>query len=167
MDPYLSLFFLCPCLPFLPLSFNDAQILIFLGHTLFLWTSNFYCPLWTSSIFFLNFTFYGSLWEASSETFKAKTENHSDMHLHSHKHMLYACASILTLLPSQEMPQCSVLKISPFLDRVVWLGRQLFSKEEETFPPNAHGVGFSQHSLSPGVTWWMRVRLHIRSYSNR
>jgi hypothetical protein len=141
--------------------------LIFLGHTLFLWTSNFYCPLWTSSIFFLNFTFYGSLWEASSETFEAKTENHSDMHLHSHKHMLYACASILTLLPSQEMPQCSVLKISPFPDRVVWLGRQLFSKEEETFPPNAHGVGFSQHSLSPGVTWWMRVRLHIRSYSNR
>lgn len=75
--------------------------------------------------------------------------------------MLYVCVSALTLLPSQKVPQCSTLKISLFPERLVWLGSQPFSKKEETFPLNTHGVGFSQHSLSPSVTWWMRVRLDV------
>lgn len=116
--------------------------------------------------FFFNFTFYGPLWEGLSKIFKSKKKkNHSEVYFHRHKYMLYVCASALTPLPSQEMPQCSTLKISLFPDRLVWLGSRPFSKKEETFPLNAHGVGFSQHSLPPSVTWWMRVRLDVWPYS--
>lgn len=92
-------------------------------------------------------------------------KNHSEVHFHRYKYMLYGRTSALTLLPSQEMPQCSMLKISLFPDRLVWLGSRPFSKKEETFPLNTHGVCFSQHSLSPSVTWWMRVRLDVWPYS--